>query len=546
MARPSLAVVGLDAATFDIIDPLVEAGQLPNLGKLMSRGARGPLRSTTHPLTPLAWSTLVTGVNAARHGIWDFTERYDDGYKLRAVNGSYRRAPAVWDRLSAAGRSVGIVNIPFTWPAPELNGFAIAGLDAASLEGGLTYPRELVRELMADFGRLDLDHRFPIGPDGEVDLDRVAESAKQKVDCSLLLVDRFDPDLLFVVFMSADHIHHLCWPEWERAKERSRVAEVYRILDRALGDLLAGLGDIDVLVVSDHGGGSLEGVVNLNAWLEEGGYLTYTEGGDRRSSARGRRFVYRAFELRHRLPKQLRYGVKQRLPGLRERIYELRQFSVIDWRHTRAFSYGTFGNVVINLRGREAGGIVEPGDEYERLRDELAERLAQLSGPQGQKIVKAVHKREDLFEGPNLDRIPDLIVEFESYAWLGKGTLRSRATGLWDAIEVERGSKAHYVGSHRHEGIIVLSGPSANSGARVSASIEDVAPTMLYLLGEPVPAELEGRVLTEAIAPAVLDARMPVYVDDSEPGVGVGAARPYDEAGVAQVEERLRDLGYLE
>jgi predicted AlkP superfamily phosphohydrolase/phosphomutase len=539
-----LAVVGLDAATFDIIDPLVAAGELPNLGRLMASGARGVLRSTTHPLTPLAWTTLVTGVNAGRHGIWDFTERYEGGYKLRAVNGSYRRAPALWDRLSATGRKVGIVNVPFTWPAPEVNGFVVAGLDAAALEDGLTYPRELVSELMDRFGRLDLDHRFPVGSDGDVDLGRISRAARQKVDSVHFLVERFEPELLFVVFMSADHIHHLCWPEWEVDGVRSRVAEVYRILDAELGRLLEPFEGIDVLVVSDHGGGSLEGVVNLNAWLEQNGYLSYVENSEASRDVRKGKLVYRAFELRHRLPKRLRYGVKQRLPGLRDRIYELRQFSIVDWSETRAFSYGTFGNIVVNLKGRESNGIVEPGDEYERVRTEIVASIMALQGPAGEQIVRAVHRREELFEGPELENIPDLIVEFEDYAWLGKGTLRTRPTGLWDYIEVERGSKAHYVGSHRHEGIVVLAGPSANPGQRLSASIEDVAPTILYLLGEPVPTQLEGRILTEAIAPRLLDERMPVYVD--EPELGVGETRAYDPAGSAEVEGRLRDLGYLE
>ena len=118
MKAPELTIIGLDAATFDVIDPLVEAGDLPNLGALLERGARGTLRSTTHPLTPLAWTTMVTGVNAGRHGIWDFAERNAGGYGLSLVNGSHSRAPALWTRLSASGRRVGVVNVPFTWPAP--------------------------------------------------------------------------------------------------------------------------------------------------------------------------------------------------------------------------------------------------------------------------------------------------------------------------------------------------------------------------------------------------------------------------------------------
>jgi predicted AlkP superfamily phosphohydrolase/phosphomutase len=216
---------------------------------------------------------------------------------------------------------------------------------------------------------------------------------------------------------------------------------------------------------------------------------------------------------------------------------------VIDWENTRAFSYGTFGNIVVNLRGREEHGIVEPGDEYEQLRDELIAKALELRGPEGEQIVAAVHRREDLYDGPAVDRIPDLIVEFAEYSWLGKGSLRTRSTELWDTIPVGPEGGSAYVGSHRHEGIVALSGPSAASGADLEALIEDIAPTVLYLMGEPIPADTEGRVLFESIDPDLVDRRPPEFADAET--VEVGAERRYDE-GEGEVEERLRALGYLE
>ena len=320
MTIPKLIVVGLDAATFDVIDPLVAAGDLPNLGGLLQRGARGTLRSTTHPLTPLAWTTMVSGVNAGKHGIWDFSERDASGYGLRLVNGSHSRAPALWTRLSAAGRRVGIVNVPFTWPAPDVNGFALAGIDAAAREDGMTSPRELVHELQDRFGRLLLDHSFPVDSSGRLDLELVRRACEQKVAIVDWLTERYEPELLFVVFMAADHVHHLAWPDWEERGRESIVAEAYRILDASLGELLKRAGDeTNVLVVSDHGGGSLQGVVNLNAWLAEQGYLAYTENGSTNGGG-----AHRLFELRRKLPKEWRYSLKQRLPWLRERAYRLK------------------------------------------------------------------------------------------------------------------------------------------------------------------------------------------------------------------------------
>jgi predicted AlkP superfamily phosphohydrolase/phosphomutase len=538
VAGPKLTVVGLDAATFDVIDPLLDAGDLPNLARLIEHGARGRLRSTTHPLTPLAWTTMVTGVNAGRHGIWDFSERDDSGYGLRLVNGSSSRAPAIWTRLAAAGRRVGIVNVPFTWPAPEVDGFVVAGMDAWARDDGMTTPRELVDDLHERFGTLLADHTFPLDRDDAFDLAAVGAVCEQRVELVDWLTGRFDPELLFVVFMSADHVHHLGWPDWEARGRDSVVAEVYRILDRALGELLRRVGDDgNVLVVSDHGGGSLDGVVNLNAWLAGEGYLAYRERADAGAQA-----AHRLFELRRRMPAGLRRAAKQRLPGLRERAYRARIApSVVDWPQTRAFSYGTFGNVVVNVRGRERDGVVEPGADYERLRDELVERLSSLESPDGERIVNAVHRREDLFAGAQLERIPDLVVEFRDYRWLGKGNLTERTDSIADRIGVQGHPGASYVGSHRPDGIVVVAGPAARAGVELSAGIADIAPTALHLLGEAIPSALEGRVLTEALDRGLAP---PAYVEAVE--LELGAPRAYDAAGAAEVEERLRSLGYLE
>ncbi|HSK15166.1 MAG TPA: alkaline phosphatase family protein [Gaiellaceae bacterium] len=540
MSSPALTVIGLDSATFDVVDPMLAAGELPHLARLSHAGARGVLRSTTHPLTPHAWATIVTGVNAGRHGIWDFTERDESGYQLRLVNGSFRKAPAVWDRLRRSGRRAGIVNIPFTWPAPRVDGFSIAGFDAAAREEGLTHPESLRAELRQRYGSLELDNKFPV-TDGKVDLGLARRAAEQKLEIVESLTDRFEPELLFVVFMAADHVHHICWDAWEADGLSSPVADVYRILDDAVGRLveLTGL-DGNVVVISDHGAGKLNGVVNLNAWLESQGLLAY-EGG----AATGKKLLGEALALRRHLPRRLRYAAKQRLPGLREQAQLRSDYTVVDWSRTKAFAYGTFGNIVVNVRGREREGIVEPGDEYERTRSEIAERLLDLRSPEGEAIVAEVHRREDLFHGPEIDKVPDLLVEFRDYAWLGKGSLKARSRSLWDEIEIDDGGDLSYVGSHRHEGIAVLAGPAVAAGAQLSGGLLDVAPTLLYLLGEKIPSDLEGRVLVEALRQELLDERQPEY-DDAAPAEFEPERAELQAEGAAEVERRLRGLGYLD
>ncbi len=543
MASPTLTVIGLDAVTPLVLEPLRAAGAVPHLDRLLAQGAAGVLRSTTHPLTPQAWTTMFTGVGAGRHGIWDFHERDESGYGLRPVNGSYRREPAVWQRLSAAGRRVGVINVPFTWPADDVNGFALAGFDAYGRRDGYATPAGLLDELEQRFGPLVQDHAFPVTPQGGIDLGQVRRVAEQRVELTLWLAERFDPELLVAVFMAADHAQHLGWDEWERSGPASPLAQVYGILDEAVGALAGALGG-DIMIVSDHGAGPLDGVVNLNAWLAEEGLLEYASATElMRGGQLQRMATARALALWRRLPLDFRTRAKQRLGGLRERSYELQNYSIVDFERTKAFAYGTFGNIVINVQGRERTGIVAPGAEYEAVRDAIAQRLRELRDPAtGRQIVAAVHRREELFSGPQIERVPDLVVEFADYAWLGKGNLKSRTESIWDRVEIA-GTDAAYVGSHRHEGIVALTGPSAAPGG-LFASIEDVAPTIQYLLGEPIPESMEGRLIDAAIDPALLERRPPEYVAEDVPLASGIRAFADDEAG--QVQDRLRGLGYIE
>jgi predicted AlkP superfamily phosphohydrolase/phosphomutase len=546
MGKPQLTVIGLDAATFDVIEPMIAAGQLPNLARVFEQGSRGVLRSTTHPLTTQAWTTMLTGVNAGRHGMWDFTERDETGYHLRLVNGSFRRAPAIWELLSASGRRVGVINVPFTWPAQEVNGFFIAGIDSAAREYRMTYPDSIGGELRRRYKDLHFDHGPPLNADGYIDATKMRSAIEQKLDCAVWLSERFDPELLIVVFMAADHMQHYGWIEWEEKGLESRVAEIYRGLDDAVGAFREFLGpDRDVLVVSDHGAGRMKGVVNINHWLAEHGWLTYANGARRMGVREAARMaLYQLFEQRRRLPQGLRNFAKQHAPRLRERAYELREFTAIDFKRTQAFAYGNMGNVVINVRGREKDGIVEPGREYDELCAQIVARAAELTDPKtGEPLINAVHRRDELFQGPAVEKLPDLIVEFD-YAWAGKGNLMKRTPTIWDEIKMPDSGKDHYIATHRHEGIVALAGPSAAVGEIHGANIEDVASTAMYLLGERVPVDFEGRLLEEAISSERLESQPPEYGEGAE--VAPQAAESYRADDLDEVEGRLRDLGYIE
>src|SRR6059036_19158 len=149
---PKVVVIGLDAATWTVIRPCMAEGKMPNLAKLMKAGVSGTLESILPPITPPAWTSFMTGKNPGKHGIFHFMEAQPGTYGLRYLNAASRRAKTVWRMLSDAGYTVGTMNIPFTYPPEQLNGFQISGMDTPSEKSPFIYPPELRSELVGLLG----------------------------------------------------------------------------------------------------------------------------------------------------------------------------------------------------------------------------------------------------------------------------------------------------------------------------------------------------------------------------------------------------------
>ena len=206
---------------------------------------------------------------------------------------------------------------------------------------------------------------------------------------------------------------------------------------------------------------------------------------------------------------------------------------------------GAGGNIFINLEGREPAGIVRPGAEYERLRQELADALMALSDPEtGNSIVRRVYRREELYDGPFLDRAPDLIIDWKDYAFWGRGRYDSQGTPVFEFQRRFDFSGMPLTGSHRPEGILIVNGPGVRSGARIEgAGLPDIAPTILGILGLPVPGYMDGAVLHRAFVEGAVESIVSdsVSLATSSPG-GELAYTPEEETEISQ---HLQDLGYL-
>jgi len=553
--RAPLLVIGLDGATLDLVRPWAAAGRLPVLARLMARGAWGELRSTIPAATFPAWTSLVTGVNPGRHGLFDFSQRVAGTYRLCFTNGSHRRAPALWTRLAAAGRRVAVVTVPATYPPEAIPGVMVSGFDSpltTAIDGSFVHPRSLYPEIRRLVGRVPFAdfQEVATGPGWhEMALARLLDGIRRRTALARMLLAREPWDAFMIVFGESDTVAHHFWrfhdarsPRYAPGPFAGAIGAVYEALDRAVGELLAAAPPgVAVAIVSDHGsGGASDRIVHLNRRLAERGLLAF------RPAARGRLVgLARAAALRA-LPARLQGPLLRRLPGAAGRLEGRHRLGGIDWARTVAYSeeLDYHPSVWLNVRGREPAGIVGPG-EYDAVRARVAAALADWRDEDGRRVVTRVWRREDCYQGRFVDLAPDLLLELALVGGYSPSCLRSAGPGpvLRRLTHAEHGGgKGRGMnGAHRRAGLFVLAGEGVHpAGELATADIVDVLPTLLALAGMAVPDGLDGVPLRAALAAPPCRAADPVAGFEPPPPIG------FDAADSRDVARRLAALGYLE
>ena len=533
-------LLGLDGATFSVLQPAFDAGHMPHLKALLEAGASGVLTSTVPPYTPPGWTSIFTGMNPGNHGIFGFTlgnaQNPQGLVRLDRV-----RAPAVWNAANAQGARVGLFNVPMTYPPPAVDAFAVSGMmtpeGQKELPEGFTHPPTLADELIAAAGSYSID----IDVDYEKDwrstaiIDRLSRNLLQKRDALRFLLGRHsDIEMLFVVLEAPDRLLHVHYkyldPRCEhfyRPQAEAIRARAWRFFDE-MDDVIAELTDFAgrdgyVVTMSDHGFGPKEKSVNVNLALMQWGLLVTGTAGGLARSAGVRKVARRAKTI---VPRKLwtraRGAVQSR----------------IDWSRTRAFAApAPQQGIYVNLEGREPYGTVR-ADEYEGVRAEIIERFESLIDPDdGRRVAERVYRREEVMSGPQATGAPDLFPICRDYSYELSVGLYSPSI-LDDHRELPRGF-------HHMDGIFGIAGPGIERASGLRARVYDIAPTALYLAGLRLP-HMDGRVLTEVL-PASLIAKRPVQIEEMDlPLAGEGArAAPYSVEQEAQIEESLRNLGYL-
>jgi predicted AlkP superfamily phosphohydrolase/phosphomutase len=387
---------------------------------------------------------------------------------------------------------------------------------------------------------------------------------EQHLKAIQFLMKRCDWDLFLFDLMATDRLQHELWHVWdlthraargrqtELAALRPKLIEFWQLLDREIGVIQAQLPrDTAFLLISDHGFGPIEYYVNFNVWLLDQGYIALHDSlyvqqkhwcHRRGVSPEWLYGVMNKLGLGSYRVSRFRGKQKSLLDRIGESLFLSRRH--IDWSRTKAYAQGNFGQIFLNLKGRQPSGCVAPEDAR-YLIDDLKAALRAIPHPEtGKPLVAHLHEREELYHGPNAALAPDLTVVLADW--------RYRTIGLHD-FATHRVISPSFgpTGDHRMEGILIASGPAVRAGAQpLDAALLDIAPTVLHLLGIPVPSDLDGRVLTELVGPTVprhhLPSLSPAFASvAAERTTAVLAGSRYSAEDDAAIQQRLADLGYL-
>ena len=438
--KKRVVVIGLDGVPYTYIQQLFQAGELPNFRALAGEGMLVQMDTTLPNVSSVAWSSFMTGQNPGKHNIYGFVDRQPGSLKTFIPTSRNMRTPALWEILSTVGKRVFAMNVPVTYPSRQVNGIVVGCFLSPSVEKAA--PNAEVAQALkrlnycvdADPGRArqDKDSFLP-------HLDEVFE---RRIETMRYFWRQEPWDFFMAHIMETDRLHHFFWEEMEQghAKYRPAFLDFYKRVDHVLGEVRSWLDeDTTLIVLSDHGFCSIKQEVFVNTWLHDAGYLQYA-----------------------RTPPE---GLQGMAPS------------------SAAYSLDP-GRIFLNVKGREPEGRIAMGDEYERVRREIAEAAMGMVDPAtGEPMVERVYTREELYHGPYTSAAPDLVLAmrdgYDPKGPLGKPNLTFKGTAL--------------VGMHTTPDALLYM-----RGVRESVRrpyIADVAPTILNLLEVPVPADMDGRSL---------------------------------------------------
>lgn len=404
-----IIVIGIDGVPYKMIKDLSDKGIMKNFKELREDGILRKMKSSIPAVSSASWSTIITGKNPGEHGVFGFSDLIPGTYILQFADYRRLKEKTFWD-----GEKAVVLNVPSTYPPREMNGVHISGFVSPDIERAV-FPKVHLEKLK------EMDYRI------DIDLEKAHKSKRllfkelfdtldKRMEACWHFWDEYDWNIFKIVFTGSDRLEHFLWDAYEdeNHKHKENFLEFFRRVDKAIGEIKEKMDkDDEMVILSDHGMERVKYNVNLNAWLKKKGFL----------KLRGEQKKY----------KDIAKG-------------------------TKAFAM-EFGRIYLNKKGKHPRGEVE---EEEKIKEDIKEKLKKLE-IDGEKVIKKMKKKEDIYKGKNMDRAPDLVA------------IPNKGFNLRGKMKKELYEESPFTGMHNPEAFLFVKNKKNKKIVPAKPSVEDVA-----------------------------------------------------------------------
>ena len=509
-----IVIIGLDACEPNLVEQWSKEGHLPFLTSLMSSGVWTRLISTRSLFSDSPWPSFNAGVSPAKHAFYNYLQIKRGTTEVERVNARHCRYLPFWSLLQDSGKKVVAFDVPKTFPIEGIDGIQISawGEHYPLLKRPISQPPDFIRDLIKRFGKYP--HPREIIKPRSIGQERgiyktLLSNLKKKLKAIEYLMDLEDWDLFMPVFSEVHYAGHQFYHRFDQghwAYEpdapddiRNALLHIYSQLDTAVAKLFNCISDqITFFIVSVHGMATnfsanhlMPEVMNKLSYQIFPTHKKQTNSLDT--------LLQRTAFLRNLIPQSVKEFINTHFvpEAVHDKALSSAFSSSIDWGKTKAFfiesdHFQAF--ISVNLKGREPLGIVEPGAEFDELCQEIQYELKRLMNPEtGKPAVHEVVRVSDVYHGPNLNKLPDLVVQWAKDAPINQLYHPRFGVISKKGFELRRAQ-------HAQEGFMIAGGKHINKNAVLSGvSTLDIAPTILYIMDQVIPNEMDGRVLLELI-----------------------------------------------
>jgi predicted AlkP superfamily phosphohydrolase/phosphomutase len=497
-----VVIIGIDGATPELIEQWIKERKLLNFNKIQKNGSWGKLESTIPPFSAPAWTSIVTGCNPGKHGIYGFETT--DSANTHLVTSNYRKAPAFWNYLTDIGLKNIIVNVPGTYPPEKINGIMITGLLTPSKDSNFTYPKSIKDKLTKEvFGEYELEQMwiedFPRSylakHNPEKLLKQIIKQIESRAKVTKNLMKKYNWDITMVVFRGTDTLQHFLM------NRKDLLIKCYQKIDQLIGEIIEFNPDATFFIISDHGFEKIKGILYPDNVLYNAGLLKPIK--DQYNSSLSIMWYFIS-KIWNKMLNLLPGKTIKNSSFIRTILFsESSKNKLIDFSKTKAFSTADGRGIQIAKKGKYPQGIVNLKD-YEKICKDISLLFLELKDPDtDERIIDKIYRWNEAY-GKEAINPPDLIFNLKS----GYTSLEWIRTpdNINEILEFKRKAIPYIFkndpigrsGDHASCGIIFAYGKNIKKDYNINkASVEDILPTVLTTIGLSIPTNIDGKPINE-------------------------------------------------